>query len=226
MQQKIEVSKLIVERNYFALICLGLILVLILSLSFILVQKNQLKHNTQTVIVKLSPDGTHAVEFFEDRSMPVYFLNTVNSLISEYTERRYSKISSSIIADYGFVLKFMSKPLQHEFIKEYKAAEIAKKHQSCGQCQQQFVTVRTIQHYEADQVIINAKPDMEYRTTVFITVNYKSNLGKKIFSHRKIITLIWRIKNLNELNANLSALKANPIGLEIIRASIKNDPTN
>lgn len=223
-QPKIELAGVIVERNYWALTCIILSISLALSLIGFFVQTRNAQKNTKLMLVKLYPNGEYDVDRVTFNKVPNYFLTTLNSLISKYIERRYSKHKDSIIADYGFAYQFMSEPMRSQFIDEYKASDVATKFHECHECRQTDVEVGPIQHYEDDVIVSNATPEHEYRSTVFITATHRASNGSLVTKDKKIITLVWKLRQLNRYNLDVSSIRTNPIGLTIIRASVKDSP--
>jgi hypothetical protein len=223
---KIELAGVVVERNYWALATILLSVALVICLVSLYVQTNRYENNIRTLMIKLYPNGTYDVDRVNFKGMPNYFLSTLNSLITQYIERRYSKHSDTITADYGFAYQFMSPEMRNQFMNDYHAAEKAKQFQTCTDCAQTTVKVGPIQHYEDDQTILHAKPAHEYRSTVFVTVSKHTKDGMFISRDKKIITLVWRIRSLKELNNDISSVRADPIGLVIVRASMRDDPSN
>ena len=83
------------------------------------------------------------------------------------------------------------------------------------------MTVYAIQHNETDAEILDAKSLRTYRSTVFVTVTTRRSNDSLQDKSKQIITLVWKIRTIKETNANIKALTADPIGIEILRESVK-----
>ncbi len=225
LRPKQEVAVLLVDRNKWAIATLILAGCLLISL-FALYQENErFANHVKIAFVKLDPSGTTNISLYDENSKPTYFMNTIYSLLSNYVERRYSKISYTINSDYGYVLNFMSPVLRNDFLINYKAAKVAADFTACKTCQQIRVTVRNIQNNESENTIINGTPGTIYRSTIFIRATALNQDGTEANSVNQIATLTWRIKDISSLPNNLNELQANPIGIDILSDSLKEDPT-
>lgn len=225
-QPKIELAGVIVERNYWSLTTIILSVALLITIIGYYHQTEKYENNMRTLIIKMNSNGDYQINKVHFDKMPSYFLTTLNSLMSHYVERRFSSLSDSITADYGFAYQFMSEKMRNQFMNEYHAATVAKKFQSCTDCTQVSVKVGVIQHYEDEKVILHAKPSHQYRTTVYATFVKRGLDGSLVGKERKIIELVWRIRTLAQLNNHISSLRADPIGLVMMRESVKTDPSS
>lgn len=225
LKPKIEVAELSVDRNKWAIAAIILAACLLLSLLMLYQENERFANHVKVAFVKLDPSGTYNISFADENSKPTYFLNTVYSLLSNYVERRYSKVNYSINSDYGYALNFMSAPLKNDFLNNYKAAKVAADFIACKSCQQVRVIVRNIQNDESDEAVINGNPGTIYHSTVFIRAEELNPDGTQASVINQIVTLTWTIKNIAALPNNLNSLQANPIGIEILNDSLKDDPT-
>ena len=221
---KIELAGVMVDRNRWALVCVC-ISVTLLVLMVLLAQTLYYHRTHQKVwLIKLSPDGSATQKLLAEKTMPSYYLATLNTLMTHYVERRFSQLSDSVIADYGFAYEFMGKRLKRQFIEEDKAIERAHQHLHCAQCKQTRVSVDAIEHYEDNETLLHAKPTREYRSSVFVTSFIRNKAGQLLNKEKAIITLVWRIRPLKTYARNQKALLADPIGLEILREHKKKAP--
>jgi len=225
LKPKIELSAVLVDRNKWSLVTIILSgTVLFCALGWYHASERFANH-VRVAFVKLEPSGEHTVAFYDENSQPTILINTVNSLLAQYVERRFNKLTYSIKEDYGFVTTFMSTPVKNDFLNNYHAAKMAVDFETCKTCIQSKMTVRTIVHDENDQVIVNGKPGTVYRTTVFALENSYNPDGTTLTKTNQIITLLWRLKDMASLSNNIDVIKANPLGIEILSESIKADPT-
>jgi hypothetical protein len=225
VKPKIEVAMLCVDRNRWALVTFMLVFIVFLcALGWYRASERYANH-VRVAFVKLDPAGSYNVAFDEQGSKPTFFINTVNSLLSTYVERRYSKVPYTIGADYGYVLTFMSPALKNSFLDEYQAAKVAASFSNCKTCPTIKVAVRTMQHDESDDAILNGKLGTVYRSTVFAEATELNPDGNLISKTNQIITLTWTLRDVVSLPDNLEAIQANPIGIEILDDPLKSDPT-
>ncbi|MEO8965423.1 MAG: VirB8/TrbF family protein [Gammaproteobacteria bacterium] len=225
LKPKIELSAILVDRNKWALTAMVSTLAVVIACCGWYQANERYSNHVRVAFVKLDESGEHNVSIYDENSTPTFFMNTVYSLLGHYIERRYSKTPFAIKEDYGFVSNFMSPALKNDFYTNYHAAKVAADFEICKTCSQTKVTVRTIQHQESDQVILNGKVGSVYRSTVFARATSFNSDGTEISSVNQIITLTWRLKDIASLSNNLDVIQANPIGIEILSESLKIDPT-
>jgi hypothetical protein len=219
-----EASEIKVTRNYLAIAIIGLILACFALIRGWQVAEKRFAENVRVSYVKLSPNGSYNVEY-EDENKPVdFFKTTVDSKLSEFVEKRFSKRKNTITYDYGFSNLFLSPQLSNQFLNDYKAAKVAAEHLSCVNCSDEVFEVRNLQGLAAD-VIPNTKDDQEYTTLVFARMKKISTEGFTTDCSNKMVTLLWHFRAKNEVVSKRDQLKFNPLGMEILRADIKNDPT-
>jgi hypothetical protein len=226
LKPKLELAASITDRNRWVILSGILGLALLLALLGWYQADIRFSNHVKVAFVKLDNSGSHTISFYDEASKVPYNLNTINSLLSEYVERRFSKTPYSIRADYGKALIFMSPQLQEEFRSNYQAAKVASDLESCKSCQQIKVEIRTWQHEENNEAILNGQSNTIFRTTFFIRETTLNPDGSIISRANKIVTLTWWFhKNVSELADNLDMLRADPLGIEILAESLKADPT-
>lgn len=225
LKPKRELAQVLVDRNTWSMLAIILSICLLIALWALYIQNERFAHHVKIAFVKLDPSGNTSLSFYDEKSKPVFFMNTIHALLANYIERRYSKINYSIAADYGYVINFMSPPLKKRFLEEYKAAKVAADFMACTNCQQIRIAVRNIQHHESDDVILNGKSNVIYRSILFIRATAFNTEGMETSKANQIVTLTWRIRDVSEMPSNLNAIQANPIGIEILSESLKDDPT-
>ena len=226
VKPKIEMTTILIDRNRWSLTTIVLSLITLVSVIGWYIADERFSNHVKVAFVKLSPSGSFNVSYYDENSKPTYFINTINSLLSNYVERRFSKESYSISSDYGYALNFMSPELKNSFINDYKAAQVAAEFSACKNCQQIQVRVRTTpQNEESDSAIIDGKPGTVYHTTVFARVTELNPDGTESSKINEIISLTWTIQDITSLPDNLDAIEANPVGIVILAESVKVDPT-
>lgn len=198
----------------------------LLSILFAWKESNRADSNIKVVWLKMYPNGTWDMDFSDNERGPDFFQSTVDYILRQWVERRFSEVPHSIQSDYGFVYLFMSKKLQGEFISPNgddaptKAAKIAE----CASCGEVHVNVRNIDHYDSDKTVFGKHNGVLYRSNVFIQRNTHNADGNPNGNPEKlIVSLQWRIKSTEEIQAEKGILNQNPIGLEIISYELLKD---
>lgn len=211
--------------RYFWII-LALCLISLFSILSAWSSSRRADNNIKVAWVKLMPNGTWDVEFHDETRQPEFFQATIDYILTQWVERRYSEIAHSVKADFGFVYLFMSPRLQNEFTSPNgfnaaaKAAEIA----DCASCREIKATVRNIDHYDTDKTKFGQHKGTLYRTNVFIQKSAYNGDGSPATTPEKmIVSLQWRIKAKEEIQAQKEILKQNPIGLEIMAYELLKD---
>lgn len=180
--------------------------------------------NVQVAWVKMQPNGVTDIEI-ADKEKPVdFFMNTVESKLSEWTEKRFSKRKATIKTDYGFARLMMSPELQTDFMDNYKAAEVAAKLMACAECQEVETKVREVQMLDKDK-IESTRNSQLYTSLIFITEQTKSKEGRIMSCENKIITVLWKFRPVADIVNKRDELKYNPLGQDIVRYDPKRDPT-
>jgi hypothetical protein len=221
-------ASLTVDRNRWFIIVVILSLVAFVSIISAYKANTRADHNIKVAWVKMYPNGTWDIEFHGESRKPEFFQSTIDYLISQWVERRYSEIPHSIKNDYGYAYNFMSPKLKQEFISPTqfnapkKAADIA----GCSACNHIEFKVRTdINHYDSDQTRFGKHDGVLYRSNVFVRRETKNPNGSLVDTINMIVSLQWRIKSVKEIQTDKKMLKHNPIGLEIIDYDLLKDPS-
>lgn len=218
-------ATLTTEKNRWFTATVLVSVVAIISMAFAYSASKRADQNIKVAWVKMYPSGTWDIEFDDENRAPEFFQSTIDYLIRQWVERRFSKIPHSIKNDYGFVYIFMSPKLKQEFINArqsdapQKAAEIA----ACTACNHIEFKVRTIDHYDSDKTRFGKFDGMLYRTNVFVQRQEKSPDGSLVDTVNMIVPLQWRIRSTAEIQTDKKMLRHNPIGLEIIDYDLLDD---
>lgn len=180
--------------------------------------------NVKVAYVKMYPGGHYDVQY-EEADKPVdYFATTVESKLEEFVEKRYSKRRDTINTDYGFAKLMMSPEMQVDFMQNYKAAEEAAKVIKCSECDQITTKAREVQPFDKD-LLPNSRRHNQYTTIIFATDQIRNKDGKLLECKNKIVTVIWKIRPIEATAKKRDELKYNPLGQEIIRSDVRDDPT-
>lgn len=180
--------------------------------------------NVRVAWVKMYPNGHSDVEIVDEEKPVDFFINTVESKLTEFVEKRYSKLKATIATDYGFANLMMSPQMQTDFLDNYKAVEVSDKFINCVECNEIRTKVREIQILAKDK-IEQTRNRQQYTTLVFATSQIKNKDGRIVSCENKIVTLLWTFRPISEIVNKRSELRYNPLGQDIIRADEKNDPT-
>ena len=179
-------------------------------------------NNIKVAFVKMYPNGTWDIDFHDETRGVEFFKPTIDHFISNWVVRRYSEIPESIDADYGYIYAFMSPELQNRFLhpEGFNALEKAAEVVACTQCLRVKVPAEsiTIDHFDEDRTLFSGKHEGTlHRSNVFATIEKIGANGIPNGEPQEvIISLQWRIKSVEEIQANEELLKQNPIGLEIL----------
>lgn len=179
--------------------------------------------NVRVAYVKLSPNGTYVVDYEDEQKSVDYFTATVESKLSEFVEKRYSKRRDTITTDYGFARLMMSPEMRTDFMENYEAAKVAAELVECHQCAQITSKIRDVQSIDKD-LVPGSKSRKQYNTLVFSTLQTKDQSGK-VSCKNQIVTLIWTFRPKEEIVTKREELRYNPLGQEVIRSTIRDDPT-
>jgi len=213
------------DRNRWFFVSVGL-LALCLLLGVEVIRANvRFANNVQVAWVKMSPNGTWDIDFFDEGRGPEFFESTIDYMLSQFVERRYSKIRLSIKNDYGYALQFMASPLAQAFMasEQFNAPGKVADFLESGE-DETVIEIGAIDHFDSDSTNFGKTEGTLYRTNVFIKELTKGPGGNLIGKPRnKIVSLQWRIKSKEEIQTDLKSLKFNPIGLEIIKSDILDD---
>lgn len=223
-RDKNELSRALADRNRWFFFSLILGLALFLTANGWRQADQRFADNVRVEWVKLDPSGGYTVEFYEENQKPDYFLATIDSKLFEWVERRFSKNNSTISEDYGFSYILMAPSLQNQFLNEYGAAKVAAEHEACSQCEEIEYKVRVIDHI--DEIITGPSddPNAIYHSIAYATETTRGKDGNLVGRTNKIINLTWRLKSKSEIVSDKHNLRYNPVGISIVRYSIKEDP--
>ncbi|RZI40359.1 hypothetical protein EGT07_23745 [Herbaspirillum sp. HC18] len=213
-----------VDRNkWFYTTITVTVVALFLALGWLKAER-RFAENVRVAWVKLSPDGTYAVEYADEEKPIQYFESTVESKLTEFIEKRYSKRKETITTDYGFAKLMMSPQLQTDFMDNFKAPTVAAEHAKCEGCDQTQMKVRELQAIDKD-LAPNSKRHQQYTHLVFATAIKRNKDGQISSCANKIYTVLWTFRAKEEIVNKRDELRYNPLGQEVIRSDERDDPT-
>lgn len=173
--------------------------------------------------VKVLPSGQTQVEYYEDAGNPNRFFEaTINASLINYVEHRFRRRRESVEGDYGYALQFMGDSLRSEFLDKFKAAKVAADLAACASCDLSDVHVTAIDH----NVLItpdraNAGTSVIESTVYFREVSLGRGAANNTRNRRAKLT--WAFRPVAEVSKNLPALKANPLGMQILSERVIDD---
>lgn len=216
-----------VDRNRWFLIAVIMACIALYALYSANVANERYERNVRVQWVKMYPNGTWDIEFYDESRAQEFFPATIDALLTQFVERRFSKQRMTIKYDYGFATQFLSQDLEKEFLDPNRgnAAQIAAQVEQCSDCNQTVIKVRNIDHYDAEKIKLGATEGALYRTNIFVREVTLNKQGDVVKEANKIISLAWRIREKNEVNVTKEVLVLNPIGLEITKADYLEDPS-
>lgn len=210
-------------NRWFYVALLAMILCIVMAIGWHAADK-RFAENVRVAWVKLSPSGTYVVEYADEDKPIDYFTATVESKLSEYVEKRFSKRRETISTDYGFASIMQEPQLNTHFLENEKAAEVAAEVVDCQACPSIVSKVRTVQSIDKD-LAPGSKKDQQYTTLVFTTFQTRDKGGRIVGCENKIVTLIWLFRPRSDIVKQSENLRYNPLGQGIVRDDIRNDPT-
>ena len=177
--------------------------------------------NTELMYVKMYPNGTWDVEYRASGTEADFFPLTIDKLIQDYVEARYSVRPGQMRREFGFAAIFMSPQLRGWFTgtgeRQFNAKVQAEKLNAASLSED--IEVRFVDHFDYSTGVFKRGNSDLYRTNVFIQRTVMDQLGNpQGDAVNEVVTLHWRIKSTNELKGlSRDDLRANPIGLEIMK---------
>jgi hypothetical protein len=185
---------------------------------------DRLIDNVKFLYVKLAPSGeTFVTE--NSSQQPEYFPATIDHFLKQAADWRLTK-DKRIEYLYGGFSEFLSSAQRTIFLNEFKAYDRASTFLTCGNCAD--VQAEYVSHTHLDMLDLsprNAKTkNNEYTSLFFYNLKTRSKVGELMNTERVIMRIRWRLKNMNEIRADVKHIKDNPIGLEIVSYEIKQDP--
>lgn len=197
----------------------------------------QLQNNTRLVYVRMYPEGHWDIDFYDGSGRGVEFLpSTVDSLITQFIQRRFQEIRHSVGYDYGFAQLFMAPRVAKEFVDPQQGNAVARAAEikECARCPEKQIEVGVIDHFDAEKTTFGQAPGALYRTNIFVLEKLIDENGRLVGgkARRKIVSLQWRLMSKAEIQASLQKeggvpwLRHNPIGLQVMNYEIHDDPSD
>lgn len=225
------VPKLVSINTKLFLLLVILVVVVLLQGYWINLANKRAETNTELMFMKMYPNGTWDVEYRKSGNESDFFPLTIDKLLQDYVEARYAVEPNVkyMRRNYGYALVFMAPQLAENFVgvgkdqfnAPQKAIDIGE-----GKITEE-IKIRFVDHFDvASGVFVKGNSEL-YRTNVFIERKAFNSMGQLEGDPvNEVVNLHWRIKSIDELrNLTREQLRANPIGLEIIKDKINLDKT-
>jgi len=211
-------------RSFYIILMLGLLC--LVAILFAWKESTRADTNIKVAWVKMHPNGTWDMEFHDENRQPEFFPATIDYILTQWVERRFSENGHTIKADYGYAYIFMNSKLRNDFTSPngYHAAAKAAQIAECNACREVRVKVRNLDHYDSDKTRFGQHEGTLYRSNIFVLKTTLNADGSPLDEAEKMIVPVqWRIKAKDEIQADKEILKQNPIGLEILSYDLLTD---
>lgn len=183
---------------------------------------SKLDENYKVAWVKMYKTGTWEVDIFEDDLNMEVLPATIDSLLSQWVERRFSELPETIRGDLGFANMFMATHVSREFLdpEGFNAPQKVVDVQKCKDCSRVKYEVGPIDHFDANTGNFGGAEDRVYQTNVF--VDRVAGIGSTAQRDKRIVRIKWRLLTPSELKVRVNQeggqnwLRYNPIGLEVL----------
>jgi len=182
----------------------------------------KLYHDVRVAWVKMLPNGTSQVEFWDDGgSSNRLYQAPINKSLLDYIDCNWQRHHSTIDSDFGFVMFYKGDELRKAFIdpKGFNAAKYAADFAANSLAPEVDVKVRALDHDTKIRPTKASHFTGTVETTAYVTL-HTHGAGVLPSDENKIIKLVWRLRTDEDMDdlldtQNLDALKANPDGIVI-----------
>jgi len=224
LRKIVREAALSVDRTRWFLASVILLIALVfLMLAYVNLSNKQVnKHDVAWV--KMYKNGLWDIEFHDSDKALEVLPATIDSLLIQWTERRYSEVKESIRFDYGYVNLFMSDELSADFVamNGFNAPQKAVDVMECGNCVNIRYKVNIVDHFDSDAASFGDVEGGLYRSNVFVDRKNAFESDIETTKDKRIVRIDWRlmsqdeIKNRSQKEGGMDWLHKNPIGMEIL----------
>jgi hypothetical protein len=215
-------SKQIVETNKWFVFSALLLFVVIVLIFMNFNLQNAANKPPETRWLKMSPDGSWAVDVKPPNSYQEYYTTTIDKLLSDYIGYRFQEIPQTIRSDYGKALIFQDIKLQRWFKAEDgfnaigKAGEIS----TSTNGMTKKVKLLFFDHKESLTGIFNGGKNKSQivNSTAYIEEIFIDKYGiSNSDPIRKVINISWMIQAAKDIrDKETQYFRVNPIGILIL----------
>lgn len=191
-------------------------------------------HTKEVVWIKMGPGGDSTVESFAPGDKPTFYKASVDSALERYLTSRYGVQPETVKKDYGVAGVFMSQPMYNLFLSTQqggynavqKAADIQANPNSVNRVEIKWGFPN---HYDSLPAVFGKEqtPGEMFKSNIYFTEITRSPSGiiVKDGVKQKIWRGEWHFLTQKELGKKSKEwLRANPVGIEIIKADVIDDP--
>jgi hypothetical protein len=219
------------QGNMLILVCLLLVL-LCAGLAFSAINSaNRRADEVRVAFVKLHPNGSYNVSFYDSEQPFSLFQNTIDQLLRKAVVSRYKRDPATITNDHNYFALFLGTTELTKYLSEYRATQVVRDYLACTDCQLVHPMFRGLHHIDRNNInLSDISAGVNVRSTMFLDMEIRSrNTGALIRVEKKIVNLLWTIdttkinptNNIQDLS--MVILNENPIGLTILEYSIDDD---
>ena len=185
-------------------------------------QVDDYANNVRVAWVKLAPNGDSYAEFLDDGGRSDrYFDRARDASLTNYVNWRFRVVPQTIDTDYGNASAFLGPAEEDKFLRDFGAAKRANEATTCTACTRIDITVRALDHSVVKPAVTG--DDGVYKTAAFVTTTERDQAGGVLGRRNEIITLDWTLRPPAEIGKDLDQLAVNPLGIEIISQSVRED---
>jgi len=222
-----KTAQIRVDRNWWRLLSFLLVIALIVSI-FIVKGANDRAGTRDVVWVKMYPNGGWDVDTTDAFGQRDYFQTTVDGILAEFAQLRYSVIPETVRSDYGKTLLFLSNELATEFtaVGGYDAANKAAQFSASPSTPRVDIKVGPVDHYDRiTGQLRSGKTTPVYRTNIPLKRTTRSAEGLPRGEPENLtLSVRWTVLSEDEIEKkDMQYLRANPIGLTILEYKLFED---
>lgn len=185
----------------------------------------------KVAFVKLHPNGSYNVSFYDSEQPFSLFQNTVDQLLRKAIIARYKRDPVTINSDYNYFALFLSDFGLQQFLNEHRATSVVRDYLACTDCEIVHPQFRGIHHIDRNNINLNdITAGVIVRSNAFLDMEIRNrNTGALSRVEKKIIPIVWTLdmQKINPTNdiedLSMVILNENPIGLTIMEYSIEDD---
>lgn len=192
---------------------------------------NKRAEEVKVAFVKLHPNGTYNISFYDSEQPFSLFQNTIDHLLRRAITARFKRDPATLQNDYNYFALFLSDNQLQQFLNEHRATTVVRDYLACPDCQIVHPFVRGIHHVDRDKIDLNdISAGVIVRSNIFLDLQIRNrNNGALIRTEKKIIPILWTL-DMQKIRAGNSPtdlamviLNENPIGLSILEYSMEDD---
>lgn len=215
------------DRARWFYVCVFLSISLIITMYGWYQANERFANNIQVAWVKLDPSGGYTVQFQNENTPTEFYQATVDAKLQEFIELRYSKKRATIATNYSEMITLLSSTLKNDFVNNYQPLKVATEFIACNVCEEVTIKVNYINHFGQRPVYnaINQGRKNIYSTWIFFTETSVAANAAITAQTNRVAALKWTFRPKNEIVSQKNWLQINPLGMEIVELSLRNDPT-